>query len=55
MINNISDNINERVADHLLWLSNSQNYSQKFSELAVSEQCIFEAEELWKYVYQILS
>ena len=47
MINNISDNINERVTDHLLWLSNSQNYSQKFYELAVSGVDAFlKAEEL---------
>jgi uncharacterized protein YyaL (SSP411 family) len=47
MINNISDNINDRVTDHLLWLSNSQNYSQKFYELAVSGTDAFlRAEEL---------
>ena len=47
MINNISDNINDRVTDHLLWLSNSQNYSQKFYELAVSGADAFlKAEEL---------
>ncbi len=47
MINNISDNINDRVTDHLLWLSNSQNYSQKFYELAVSGTDAFlKAEEL---------
>jgi uncharacterized protein YyaL (SSP411 family) len=36
MINNISDNLNDRVTDHLLWLNNSHNYSQKFYELAIS-------------------
>jgi uncharacterized protein YyaL (SSP411 family) len=36
MINNISDNLKERVTDHLLWLNNSHNYSQKFYELAIS-------------------
>ena len=36
MINNISENLNERVTDHLLWLSNSHNYSQKFYEIAIS-------------------
>jgi uncharacterized protein YyaL (SSP411 family) len=36
MINNISDNLNDRVTDHLLWLNNSYNYSQKFYELAIS-------------------
>ena len=36
MINNIIDNLNERVTDHLLWLNNSHNYSQKFYELAIS-------------------
>ena len=36
MINNISDNLNDRVTDHLLWLSNSHNYSQKFYEIAIS-------------------
>ncbi len=47
MINNISNNINDRVIDHLLWLSNSLNYSQKFYELAVSGADAFlKAEEL---------
>jgi len=36
MINNIIHNLNERVTDHLLWLNNSHNYSQKFYELAIS-------------------
>jgi uncharacterized protein YyaL (SSP411 family) len=36
MIDNIIDNLNERVTDHLLWLNNSHNYSQKFYELAIS-------------------
>ena len=36
MINNISENLNDRVTDHLLWLSNSHNYSQKFYEIAIS-------------------
>jgi len=36
MINNISDNLNDKVTDHLLWLNNSHNYSQKFYELAIS-------------------
>ncbi len=36
MINNISDNLSDRVTDHLLWLNNSHNYSQKFYELAIS-------------------
>ena len=47
MINNISNNINDRVIDHLLWLSNSQNYSKKFYDLAVSGADAFlKAEEL---------
>ncbi len=36
MINNISENIKERVTDHLFWLWLSQNYSNKFYELAIS-------------------
>jgi len=28
--------LNDRVTDHLLWLNNSHNYSQKFYELAIS-------------------
>lgn len=47
MINNISNNLNDRVTDHLLWLSNSHNYSQKFYELAISgEKAISKANEL---------
>ena len=47
MINNISNNLNDRVTDHLLWLSNSHNYSQKFYELAISgKKAISKANEL---------
>ena len=47
MINNISDNLNDRVTDHLLWLNNSHNYSQKFYELAISgKNAISKANEL---------
>ena len=47
MINNISDNLNDRVTDHLLWLNNSHNYSQKFYEIAISgNNAIAKAEEI---------
>ena len=36
MINNIIENIKERVTDHLFWLGLSHNYSNKFYELAIS-------------------
>ena len=47
MINNVSEVIKERVTDHLLWLNNSHNYSQKFYEIAISGQnALVKANEL---------
>ena len=47
MINNVSETIKDRVTDHLLWLNNSHNYSQKFYEIAISgNNAIAKAEEL---------
>ena len=47
MINNVSEVIKERVTDHLLWLNNSHNYSQKFYEIAISgKNALVKANEL---------
>jgi uncharacterized protein YyaL (SSP411 family) len=47
MINNVSETIKDRVTDHLLWLNNSHNYSQKFYEIAISgNNAIGKAEEI---------
>ena len=47
MINNVSETIKDRVTDHLLWLNNSHNYSQKFYEIAISgNNAIGKAEEV---------
>ena len=47
MINNIKETIKDRVTDHLLWLNNSHNYSQKFYEIAISgNNAIAKAEEI---------
>jgi len=47
MINNVSETIKDRVTDHLLWLNNSHNYSQKFYEIAISgNNAIAKAEEI---------
>jgi hypothetical protein len=51
MINNIIDNLNDRVTDHLLWLNNSHNYSQKFYELAISGKMqLQKLTSLWKNI-----
>ncbi|MDA9257454.1 thioredoxin domain-containing protein, partial [Flavobacteriaceae bacterium] len=47
MINNVSEVIKDRVTDHLLWLNNSHNYSQKFYEIAISgKNALVKANEL---------
>ncbi|MDA9826671.1 thioredoxin domain-containing protein [Flavobacteriaceae bacterium] len=47
MINNVSEVIKDRVTDHLLWLYNSHNYSQKFYEIAISgKNALVKANEL---------
>ena len=47
MINNVSEVIKERVTDHLLWLNNSHNYSQKFYEIAIpGKNALVKANEL---------
>lgn len=47
MINNARGTIKDRIIDHLLWLTISQNYSQKFYEIAISgKNAISKAEEL---------
>ena len=47
MINNARGIIKDRIIDHLLWLTISHNYSQKFYEIAISgKNAISKAEEL---------
>ena len=57
MIKGISENIKERVADHLFWLWLSHNYSNKFYELAISgKQAEMKAKELMlKYLPNTLT
>ena len=57
MIKGISENIKERVADHLFWLWLSHNYSNKFYELAISgKQAEMKAKELMlKYLPHTLT
>ena len=57
MIKGISENIKERVTDHLFWLWLSHNYSNKFYELAISgKQAEMKAKELMlKYLPNTLT
>ena len=57
MIKDISENIKERVTDHLFWLWLSHNYSNKFYEVAISgKQAEMKAKELMlKYLPNTLT